>query len=283
MKKIVTLVIVLLSITSFSQTENQVDLQIQKEKYTAHNKGKFFFYWGGNRAYYSTSDIRFTGSDYDFTLNNATAHDRPKGYHIDYINPSKITIPQTNFRMGYFFNDHYNISIGWDHMKYVMYQDKVVSYSGNYPNEGTFGESLPGNQLLLTENFLTFEHTDGLNYIHPEITRVDDISNWLSLPNTDKFQINLSEGFGAGVLLPKTNTKLFAKERYDEFHLSGFGVSAKAGLTFTFYKHFFIQTELKTGYIEMNDIRTTFDAADKAQQNFWFLESTIAFGGIFKI
>jgi len=283
MKKIVTLVIVLLSITSFSQTEISVDLPIQKEKYTTHNKGKFFFYWGGNRAYYSTSDIRFTGSDYDFTLNNATAHDRPKGYHIDYINPSKITIPQTNFRMGYFFNDHYNISIGWDHMKYVMYQDKVVSYSGNYPNEGTFGESLPGNQLLLTENFLTFEHTDGLNYIHPEITRVDDISNWLSLPNTDKFQINLSEGFGAGVLLPKTNTKLFAKERYDEFHLSGFGVSAKAGLTFTFYKHFFIQTELKTGYIEMNDIRTTFDAADKAQQNFWFLESTIAFGGIFKI
>jgi hypothetical protein len=283
MKKIVTLVIVLLSITSFSQTENQVDLPIQKEKYTAHNKGKFFIYWGGNRGYYSTSDIRFTGDDYDFTLNNATAHDRPKGYHIDYINPSKITIPQTNFRMGYFFNDHYNISIGWDHMKYVMYQDKVVSYSGNYPNEGTFGESLPGNQLLLTENFLTFEHTDGLNYIHPEITRVDDISNWLSLPNTDKFQINLSEGFGAGVLLPKTNTKLFAKERYDEFHLSGFGVSAKAGLTFTFYKHFFIQTELKTGYIEMNDIRTTYSTADKAQQNFWFLESTIAFGGIFKI
>ena len=283
MKKIVTLVIVLLSITSFSQTENQVDLPIQKEKYTAHNKGKFLIYWGGNRGYYSTSDIRFTGDDYDFTLNNATAHDRPKGYHIDYINPSKITIPQTNFRMGYFFNDHYNISIGWDHMKYVMYQDKVVSYSGNYPNEGTFGESLPGNQLLLTENFLTFEHTDGLNYIHPEITRVDDISNWLSLPNTDKFQINLSEGFGAGVLLPKTNTKLFAKERYDEFHLSGFGVSAKAGLTFTFYKHFFIQTELKTGYIEMNDIRTTYSTADKAQQNFWFLESTIAFGGIFKI
>ena len=283
MKKIFTLVVVLLYITSFAQTEISVDFPIQKEKYTAHDKGKFFIYWGGNRGYYSTSDIRFTGADYDFTLNNATAHDRPKGYHIDYINPSKITIPQTNFRMGYFFNDHYNISIGWDHMKYVMYQDKVVSYSGNYPNEGTFGESLPGNQLLLTENFLTFEHTDGLNYIHPEITRVDDISNWLSLPNTDKFQINLSEGFGAGVLLPKTNTKLFAKKRYDEFHLSGFGVSAKAGLTFTFYKHFFIQTELKTGYIEMNDIRTTFDAADKAQQNFWFLESTIAFGGIFKI
>ncbi len=283
MKKIVSLLIALLSLTSLAQTENLVDLTIQSEKYTAHNKGKFFFYWGGNRGYYSTSDIRFTGADYDFTLENASAHDRPKGYHIDYINPSKITIPQTNFRMGYFFNDHYNISVGWDHMKYVMSQNKVVSYSGNYPNEGTFDESLPGNEVLLTDKFLTFEHTDGLNYIHVEITRVDDISKWFNLPNTDKFQINLSEGFGAGVILPKTNTKLFAKERYDEFHLSGFGISAKAGLTFTFYKHFFIQTELKTGYIEMNDIRTTYSKADKAQQNFWFLQSTIAFGGIFKI
>jgi hypothetical protein len=283
MKKISSLVIVLFSITSFAQTENLVDLPIKKEKYTAHNKGKFFFYWGGNRAYYSTSDIRFTGTDYDFTLNDVTAQDRPKGYHVDYINPSRMTIPQTNFRMGYFFNDHYNISVGVDHMKYVMQQDKVVSYIGNYPNEGTFGESLPGNEVLLTEKFLTFEHTDGLNYINSEITRVDDISKWLNLPNTDKFQINLSEGFGAGILLPKTNTKLFAKERHDEFHLSGFGVSAKAGLTFTFYKHFFIQTELKTGYIEMNDIRTTYSTADKAQQNFWFLQSMIAFGGIFKI
>lgn len=283
MKKILTLVLAFLTITSFAQTENQVDLPIQKEKYTAHNKGKFFFYWGGNRAYYSTSDIRFTGADYDFTLNDVTAHDRPKGYHIDFINPSRMTIPQTNFRMGYFFNDHYNISVGVDHMKYVMQQDKVVNFTGNYPNEGTFGESLPGNQVLLTEKFLTFEHTDGLNYINSEITRVDDISKWLNLPNTDKFQINLSEGFGAGVLLPKTNTKLFTKERHDEFHLSGFGVSAKAGLTFTFFKHYFIQTELKTGYIQMNDIRTTFDAADKAQQNFWFFQNMIAFGGIFKI
>ena len=283
MKKIVSLLIALLSLTSLAQTENLVDLTIQSEKYTAHNKGKFFFYWGGNRGYYSTSDIRFTGADYDFTLENASAHDRPKGYHIDYINPSKMTIPQTNFRLGYFFNDHYNISVGVDHMKYVMSQNKVVSYSGNYPNEGTFGESLPGNEVLLTDKFLTFEHTDGLNYINSEITRVDDISKWFNLPNTDKFQINLSEGFGAGVILPKTNTKLFTKERYDEFHLSGFGISAKAGLTFTFYKHFFIQTELKTGYIEMNDIRTTYSTADKAQQNFWFLQSTIAFGGIFKI
>jgi hypothetical protein len=37
------------------------------------------------------------------------AHDKPKGWHVDYINPV-MTIPQTNFRIGYFINDHYSIA-----------------------------------------------------------------------------------------------------------------------------------------------------------------------------
>jgi hypothetical protein len=41
---------------------------------------------------------------------------KPKGWHVDYINPVKMTIPQTNFRIGYFINDHYSIALGVDHM-----------------------------------------------------------------------------------------------------------------------------------------------------------------------
>jgi hypothetical protein len=186
-------------------------------------------------------------------------------------------------RFGYFITDHYNISIGVDHMKYVMTQNQTVSYNGYYSNSGSYGEILPNNQLLLTENFLTFEHTDGLNYINTEFSRVDDISKWFKISNTDKFQINITEGIGAGILYPKTNAKLLGKERHDDFHISGFGVSAKVGLNFTFFKHFFIQTELKGGYIDMPNIRTTNSTADKASQHFYFLQRIIAFGGIFKI
>lgn len=256
---------------------------VNPEKYTSHNKGKFYFFWGGNRESFSKSDIHFTGDNYDFTLYDVAAHDKPKGWHIDYFNPTRITIPQTNLRIGYFINDHYNISIGVDHMKYVMYQDRAVDYSGYYPNEGTYGETLPNGQILLTEDFLTYEHTDGLNYINTEFCRVDDISKWFNLPNTDKFQINLTEGLGVGFLYPKTNAKLLGNERHDDFHISGYGVSAKAGLNFTFFKHFFLQAEIKGGYIDMNDIRTTKNNSDKASQHFLFLQRIIAFGGIFKI
>ena len=265
------------------------DSNIPQAKYTAHNKGKFFVSWGGNRETYSTSSIRYTGTNYDFTVQNATGHDKPKGWHIDYINPSKITIPQTNFKMGYFFADQYSISIGVDHMKYVMTQNQTALITGtvNLPASelGSAYNGIYVNEPIdFTDGtFLQFEHTDGLNYIHTEIARFADISNWFGIRNTDKIQINFTEGLGAGLLYPKTNTTLLGKARHDNFHFSGYGVSAKAGLNVTFLKHFYVQGEFKYGYINMNDIRTTQNAADKASQHFTFFERIVAVGGIFKL
>jgi hypothetical protein len=281
MKHPFLMVVLLFSV--FSQHSMAQEADVTPEKYTAHNKGKFYIYWGGNRENYSKSDITFKGEDYNFTLQNVEAHDKPKGWHIDYINPTRMTIPQTNLRIGYFITDKYNISVGVDHMKYVMYQDKAVNYTGEYQNPGTFGETLPNGQVLLTEDFLTFEHTDGLNYVNTEFSRVDDISKLFRIGDTDKFQINITEGIGAGVLYPKTNAKVLGKQRHDDFHISGYGVSAKVGLNFTFFKYFFIQTELKGGYINMNDIRTTHSSVDRASQEFYFLQRIIAIGGIFRI
>ena len=271
-----------LTILCTNNTIAQETTEIQ-DKYSTHNKGKFFISWGGNRDSYSKSDITFRGKDYDFTLENVQAHDKPKGWHVDYINPARMTIPQTNFRMGYFINDHYSVAIGVDHMKYVMSQNKAVDINGYYPNPGSYDELLANNQVLLTEEFLKYEHTDGLNYVNTEFSRHDDISSIFKIGNTDKIQINLTEGVGFGLLYPKTNTTLLGKERHDDFHVSGFGTSLKAGLNVTFFKHFYIQGELKGGYINMQDIRTTESTEDSASQDFFFFQRIIAVGGIFRI
>lgn len=117
--------VLFLSINAFAQDSTQ-----STEKFTAHNKGKFFISWGGNRESYSESDVNFRGKDYNFTVDNMVSHDKPKGWHVDYINPANMTIPQTNFRMGYFINDHYSVAIGWDHMKYVMSQAQIANVTG---------------------------------------------------------------------------------------------------------------------------------------------------------
>ena len=68
------------------------------------------------------------------------------------------------------------------------------------------------------------------------------------------------------------------------FHVAGYGLSAKVGLNFTFSSIFFVQTELKGGYINMNSIQTTYqEDIDKASQHFWFLQRVISVGGIFKL
>lgn len=268
---------------AFSTLSSAQDLGTNPETYTAHNKGKFFISWGGNRDKFSKSDIHFKGNDYNFTLYDVEAHDKPKGWHVDYVNPARMTIPQTNLRLGYFISDHYSVTLGIDHMKYVMAQNQAVNISGTYPNAGSYAEALPNDQVLLTEQFLTFEHTDGLNYVHTEVSRFDDISKLFNISNTDKIQINITEGLGAGVLYPKTNTTLLGRERHDDFHISGYGISAKAGLNITFFKYFYVQGELKGGYINMPDIKTTKSGNDSASQHFTFFQRIIAVGGIFRI
>lgn len=272
----------LFTFNSYSQNSTE------PTKYTANNKGKFFVSWGGNRASYSKSDITFKGEDYEFTIKDATAKDKPKGWHIDYVNPARITIPQTNFKIGYFISDKYSLALGMDHMKYVMTRNKnrVVNGYINLPSNDVgsiFNGVYDQQNVMVSEEFLQFEHTDGLNYVYLEFARRDDISSIFNIQNTDKFQVNVTEGIGAGILYPKTNTTLFDRDRYDEFHISGYGLSIGAGLNFTFFKHFFIQGDLRGGYINMGNIRTTRNPSEGASQHFYFSERIISLGGIFKV
>lgn len=268
----------LISFSTFAQNDT-----IAKKRYTANNKGKFTISWGGNREKYTDSDIHFMGDDYNFVVQSAKAHDKPKGWHVDYVMPGSMTKPQTNFKLGYFFTDKYSVSLGVDHMKYVMEQNQTANVTGIIDGNPPFNGGYVNQPTVLTEDFLMFEHTDGLNYIYTEIARQDDISKWFGIKNTDKFQVNINEGIGFGILYPKTNTTLLGKERYDEFNVAGYGTSIKAGLNFTIFKYFTIEGVLKGGYINMPNVRTTASSSDSASHYFFFGETIIAFGGIYRI
>lgn len=247
------------------------------------NKGKFFAYWGWNRANYSNSDIHFKGDDYNFTLKNVAAKDKAKPFSFGvYLNPLKMTIPQTNMRIGYFFKENYTVSIGVDHMKYVMQDNRIGTITGTILTGGEFDGLYDNDKILLSEEFLTFEHTDGLNYINVEIDRFDNIDEFLNF-RLRGIDIAITEGIGVGLIYPKTNTKLLGKDRYDDFNIAGWGVSAHLGVNITFFKYFFIQSNIKVGYIDMNTIRTTNDTADTASQHFSFAERSILFGGRFRL
>ena len=242
-------------------------------------KGDFYFYWGWNGAVFSNSDIRFEGDDYDFTLSDVKATDHQTRFDPKtYFNITKMTLPQYNFRMGYFINAKYNISFGIDHMKYVVEQGQQVKISGDIQHSGTvYDGNYMNDNIIIQPGFLEYEHTDGLNYINVGLRRMDVLYKYHNL------RINHIEGLEAGILLPKTNATLLGNARHDEFHLSGFGVDAIMGLNFEFYDHFFIQTEAKGGYIDLPDVRTTRYESDTASQDFFFAQLNLVFGASFTI
>jgi hypothetical protein len=237
-------------------------------------KGQLFFFWGYNTAAYGKSDIHFKGTDYDFTLRNVVAKDRQTPFNFKtYFHPESFTIPQYNFRIGYFITDRWSISVGSDHMKYVMQANQTVTIDGYIRNSGTpYDGDYQGDDITLTTDFLQFEHTDGLNYLNLSARYLHPVYTYKMLA------LNLIGGMETGVLLPKTNTTLLSKERYDAFHFSGYGISSLGALNFELYQYLFIQAELKGGLIHMPAIRTTTSTTDKANQHFFFLQPSIVLG-----
>lgn len=142
---------VLLSIlvtTSYAIAQES-EMKITSEK----QKGFFYLLWGYNRDWYAKSNIRFRNigdpnqrnstGNYDFTIYNAVAHDRPDFDRIkDVVN---FTGPQFNFRIGYYFNNKRDqgIEISYDHAKYVVDDWQTVRITGQI-----FGSYIDKDSIL---------------------------------------------------------------------------------------------------------------------------------------
>ena len=251
-----------------------------QEESSLTKKGKIFVFWGWNTTGYSKSDIRFKGDGYDFSLKNVSAHDRPTKFTFkDYFGLDNLTIPQTNARLGYFIKDNTAIVLGLDHMKYVMDQDQTVGFEGHISDPQYAAMVNSGQAVNLRDGqFLTFEHTDGLNYINIGVEKYQNLSK------SKNFNMEFGYGAGLGALLPKSNVKLFGNERSDRFHLAGFGADARASLNAIFLKHIMVRLEGKLGYINMPDIKTTLNnKPDKASQDFFFAQANLGIGYIFGV
>lgn len=243
------------------------------------NKGNFYTYWGWNKCGFSKSDIQFLGSDYNFKLQDVVADDRQSKFEFNtYFNPTKFTIPQYNFRVGYYFRESWDISLGIDHMKYVVRQNQNVRISGAIDDDSSQYDAVyVDDDILIEEDFLKFEHTDGLNYVNMEVRHS------VSLLDRSRVRLDAIQGIGIGVMIPKTNTTLLKKDRYDEFHISGYGLGGVLAARLTLFDFVFLQPEIKGGFINLPDVRTSMSVVDKAKHSFYYYQYNVVFGCILKL
>jgi hypothetical protein len=280
MKKILLWGIFVLSSSSFCFAQNPTYQKFFNQN--VQRKGKFYMYWGYNRGQYTHSNLTLKGDDYDFTLKHIKAVDKPEPFDWKvYFSPAGLSIPQYNYGIGYYLTNKLSLSFNVDHMKYVMVQNQTVAIEGDINEVGNpFDRHYEGENIKITEDFLTFEHTDGLNYLNFELSRTSEIFG----TRNRKFVIEAMSGVAVGVIMPKSNVKLFNYPRNDHFHFAGFGLSSRLALNFIFFEKVFLQTNLKGGFIDMPDIVTRkASIADRAKQDFWFLQENAVLGVFFKL
>jgi hypothetical protein len=262
---------ILIFILLFISLQTHISAQSPKKYYSENKKHKFYFYWGYNRAAFLKSDIHFIGENHDITLYDVVAKDRPTPFAFkEYFAITKISIPQYDYRVGYYLTPNLGISVGLDHMKYVVKDNQIVKISGTIDSKASqkYAGVYDKKDIELTEDFLRYEHTDGLNLISLDIERLYPIGSAFK----NKLRLNAQVGGGGGIVVPRTDARLFGRGANNPFHIAGWGIDAKTGLKLDLFKHFFLQTEVRTGFINLNDVLILHTESQRARQNIIFGE-----------
>lgn len=265
------LLILFTAILSFANTLN-----------AQHNKHHLFYgmylQWGYNGECFTHSNIHFKMSNGDdFILHHAKAHD--KGDYDGIIkHPDQISIPQYNYRIGFYLNKEFtkSIEINFDHAKYVVTDGQMVHVTGTINKVNVDGDS-----VLNAETFLHFEHTDGANWLH--INYAEQKILFKNKANTRPLLTLIYKG-GAGINIPRTDFTWKGDRLNNNFHVAGYNVSVESGLRFYMLKHFFAEATGKTGYVRYIDAlaNTSTTSGNKASQGFGYLEGIATIGYEFK-
>jgi hypothetical protein len=267
MKSIYLLAFLLAPLLTFAKNN---DKKTKKQKITV------FASWGYNRSAYTKSNIHFKGENYNFTLKHTIAKDRQSPLTVkNYLNLSNLTIPQYNFAIGIVLPKNISITIGQDHMKYVVQQYSSSTIDGYIHMNNKFDGEYHDKTFLISPDFLQYEHTDGLNYVHATFNKEK-----LLIESKNKHSmIRGIMGVHTGVLIPRTDIKLMEYPEVNKFHLAGYGIGVNLGLRAQFLKYCFIRFDNKIGYINMPDvISREVQYTDRAKQHFSFTEFFISYG-----
>lgn len=207
---------------------------------TSHKrKGTIYVMWGYTKCYFGKSSIHISNHtnhyypetgryhEYDFTMYNVTAQDRPDFDKIkDVIN---VTIPQFVGRIGYYFNNKQDlgIEINYDHAKYVVDDYQRVRVKGEFNNNWVDKDT-----TLDPSNFVHFEHTDGANFL-----LLNGLKRWKVYQPSTKFNVGLVAKAGAGIVIPRTDVTIYGTRLNNDWHIAGWIVGVEGGLRMEFLKN----------------------------------------------
>ncbi len=183
------------------------------------------------------------GNDYKFVA--VKAHDHP-GWDEALLHIA-LSIPQYNYRIGYFFNKKKNlgVEINFDHTKYI-FQEQQVRLKGTLNNRQVDtlidfrADSGFAYYLNNGANFLLFNIVKRWNYYNSK---------------SGNFKLDGLGKFGIGPVIPHVQNTLFGKNNEQGFQFGGWNVGAEYALRATFYKYVYLEFCNKLDYASYSGLK----------------------------
>jgi hypothetical protein len=259
-----------LSISPSTDGDDSVATTTEKEPKKKRRPGSLYLSWGYNQEWYTKSTVHVKqdalGNDYDMVQVNGNDH---KGWNNKSIFRQPVTIPQYNYRIGYYFNKKQDmgIEINFDHTKYIITDNQYVHVKGKLNNR-----TVDSNVLFAeTRGFYYFLNNGANFFLFNFVKRFE-------LYNSRLLYIDMIGKVGVGPVIPHVENRLFDVPNNPHFQFGGWNTGLESALRVTVKHYVFLEISQKVDYARYSNLKVA--AGGTAKQDFGTYELILSAGFI---
>ena len=222
---------------------------VKSQKIGSKYKHEFYISWGYNTEWYTKSNVRVKQPELDqnYTLEKVNGHDHPGWNESDFFHKD-LTIPQYNYRIGYFFNKEKDIAfeINFDHTKFIITDGQQIRLTGTRQNKEV------DTTIVFSEaNGFYYYLNNGANFLLFNIVKR---SNWY-INKKQSIKIDAFYKAGIGPVIPHVENSFFGKANKPHFHLGGWNAGVEGALRATFFKHVYLEFAGKLDHARYSNLK----------------------------
>ena len=208
----------------------------------AKRQGEFYFSWGYNTEWFTHSNIRINQPELGnyYIFKHVRAHDH-EGWNEGLLGKA-ITIPQYNYRIGYFFNQAKGLAfeINFDHTKYI-FADQNVRLTGTLN-----GSTKPVDTTIAFNeaNGFFYYLNNGANFLLFNIVKRWHLEQFAN----GKIKLDVLGKAGIGPVIPHVENSLFGNKNKPDFQFGGWNTGIEGAIKATFFNTVYLEFANKIDY-----------------------------------
>jgi hypothetical protein len=236
----------------------------------AKRTGAIYASWGYNTEWYtrSTVTVKQQALGNNYKMVNVRAHDN-EGWDKDLLHQD-FTIPQYNYRLGYYFNDKQDMAfeINFDHTKYIITDNQDVHV------KGTIGDLKIDEHInFSSKNGFYYFLNNGANFLLFNIVKRQPIFT----TRDRNLYVDLLGKAGIGPVIPHVENSFFGMANKKGFQLGGWNAGIETALRVTVMKYGYLEFAQKVDYARYSGLKVY---QGRARQAFGTYELILSVGAM---